>query len=436
MASFKSLLIAITTLLGLSSASKYPSIPKGECTPGFCTAYTYAGNGACGYHALKGETGPGYLYGIAPNQAFYNLSEKCGICYEIVGPKGAVRAMVVDMCPNDAPNSICNGDHIHFDLTKDVFKIIGYEDTGGANITIREVSCDVEGPVKVKVIGGSSEWWMSLLVFNHALGLTKLEYYRDGQWIESERSDSNLWVLLPSEGKVFTYPFDIRITSRAGTTVNITIESAKVGTIFSSKEQFDLGKPASNECCEQVDSFTTIYDDELGYWWYDWSFYVTNNFNYTSNPHSGKYCLETAFGGYGQITIGSGVPALITQYHSMNFWIRGEACEDCFTVKARNGDNTKEVIISVTQSNVWEKKNFTFESIGIKDGKFYGLVIQERRGQAVTYYFDDITLDKNDESVLELCAPTTEADGKKGAGGVVGVKPFLALLLLCLLFVL
>ena len=436
MPSYRSLLIAITTLLGLSSAEKTPSIPKGDCTPGFCTAYTYAGNGACGYKSLTGTTGPGYLYGIAPNQAFYNLSEKCGMCYEIVGPKGAVRAMVVDMCPADTPDSICNGDHIHFDLTKDVFKIIGYEDTGGANITIREVSCDVEGPVKAQVIGGSSEWWMSLLIFNHALGLTKLEYYRDGEWVVSQRSDSNLWVLLPSEGKVFTYPFDIRITSRAGTNVTISIESATVGSVYSSKDQFDLGEPVSNKCCEQVDSFTTIYDDALGYWWHDWSYAITTNYEYASNPHSGSKCLETTFQPYGQITIGTGVPALDTQYTTMNFWVRGEACENCFTVKARNGDINTELVINVTESNVWEKKSFTFESIKIIDGKFYGLVIQERRGQSVTYYFDDITLDKKDESVLELCAATTEADGRKSTGGVMGLKPLFALLLLWMLFVL
>ena len=47
---------------------------------------------------VEEATGPGYLYGSGANQAFYNSSEKCGVCYEVIGPKGAIRAMPAN-CP-------------------------------------------------------------------------------------------------------------------------------------------------------------------------------------------------------------------------------------------------------------------------------------------------------------------------------------------------
>ena len=406
MTSYKSLLIAITTLLSLSSA-KTLSVPKGKCTAGYSTYFTYNNNGACGYKSLTGITGPGYLYGIGANQAFYNKSEKCGICYEVVGPKGAVRAMVVDMCPADSANPLCHGQHIHFDMTKEAFSIIGYEDTGGANITFREVSCDVDGPVKVHVNEGSSEWWMSLLVFNHALGVSKLEYYMDGKWVVSQRSDSNHWVIVPKENSVLTCPINVRITSKYGSTVTVSVASYTPGSVYSANGQFPVGSSVSKECCETPDTFSTIYSDSLASGWSDWSYYVTNNLAYASNPHSGSKCLETAFKAYGQITLGTGTPALSSQYSSVSFWVRGTPCTNCFGVSAVQGADGKKVTMSITQNNVWEKKTFTFDSIGVVDGKFYGLVVQENAGQAVTYYFDDIGLGKNAGTSSKVCPSTT-----------------------------
>ena len=406
MPSYRSLLIAITTLLGLSSAEKTLSVPKGKCTSGKSTWFTYGNNGACGYKSLTGTTGPGYLYGIGANQAFYNKSDKCGICYEVIGPKGAIRAMIVDMCPADSANPLCHGQHIHFDLTKEAFSLIGYEETGGADITFREVSCDVEGPVKVHVNDGSSQWWMSLLVFNHALGVSKLEYNLDGKWVASKRSDSNHWVIVPKEGSVLSFPINVRITSKAGSVVTVSVKSSTSGSVYSAGGQFSVGNSVSKECCEAPETFSTIYADELTSNWHDWSYAATNNFNYASNPHSGSKCIGTTFQPYGQLTIGTDSPALSSQYSSVSFWVRGAACTNCLAVSARKGSGTK-VAMSISKSNVWEKKTFAFESIGMKDGKFYGLEVQEWAAKGVTYYFDDIVLVKKAGSSSKVCASTT-----------------------------
>ena len=78
------LLLIILNILKLT----YSLTPLSECTLGRITGYDeYKSGGSCGF-------GPPKIYGAAPNQAFYNNGEKCGICYELVGPNGVLYFMV------------------------------------------------------------------------------------------------------------------------------------------------------------------------------------------------------------------------------------------------------------------------------------------------------------------------------------------------------
>lgn len=402
-------------ILNISFGEKTLSVPVGGCTDGAATMFTYNNNGACGYGSLTGATGPGYLYGIGPNEAFYNKAEKCGICYEIVGPKGAVRAMVVDMCPANSENPLCHGQYTLFDLTTDTFQLIGYESTGGANITFREVSCDVEGPVKVHVNTGSSNTWMSVLVFNHAVGITNVEYLINEQWVSATRSDSNHWVILPASGSVLSFPVSLRITGKGSpsSTVTASIKTSTAGSIYNADGQLAVPSTAvsagSDKCCEERDTFSVIYRDGLTSEWHDWSYCATNDFGCTSvAPHSGSKCIETKFEGYGQITLGTGTPAKESQFSEVSFWVRGPACTDCFVVKARGGTEGKELSMSVAVSDAWNEVRAPFDKIGVQNGEFLGLVVQSKSDKDVTYYFDDVTLVRKAGSSLEKCASTTK----------------------------
>ena len=67
--------------------------PLSECIQGRITEYDeYEDGGSCGF-------GPPKLYGAAPNEKFYNNGEKCGICYELIGPNGVLYFMVDSYCP-------------------------------------------------------------------------------------------------------------------------------------------------------------------------------------------------------------------------------------------------------------------------------------------------------------------------------------------------
>lgn len=78
----------IILLLQLSLLFVNPLTPLSECTLGRITGYDgYEEGGSCGFGVPK-------MYGAAPNQAFYNNGEQCGICYEAVGPNGVLKFMV------------------------------------------------------------------------------------------------------------------------------------------------------------------------------------------------------------------------------------------------------------------------------------------------------------------------------------------------------
>lgn len=88
--------------------------PMESCKTGSITYYTSFDAGSCGYGNLLGELGPGYTTCAALNKDMLAGAEKCGVCYEIVGPLGAMRVMVTDRCPG---GTHCSGPMTHFDLT-------------------------------------------------------------------------------------------------------------------------------------------------------------------------------------------------------------------------------------------------------------------------------------------------------------------------------
>ena len=95
--------------------------PLSECTQGRITGYDeYQDGGSCGF-------GPPKIYGAAPNEAFYNNGEKCGICYELVGPDGVLYFMVDSYCPVKGFEEVCGGDMLHFDIHKNGYNTIEKE---------------------------------------------------------------------------------------------------------------------------------------------------------------------------------------------------------------------------------------------------------------------------------------------------------------------
>jgi hypothetical protein len=61
------------------------------------TYYDYGSDGGCSFGSLTGATGPGNVYVVAPNEAYYNTAAQCGVCYEVTGKKATVTVMVFQL---------------------------------------------------------------------------------------------------------------------------------------------------------------------------------------------------------------------------------------------------------------------------------------------------------------------------------------------------
>ena len=195
--------------------------PLSECTLGRITGYDeYEQGGSCGFGVPK-------IYGAAPNDDFYNNGEKCGICYELVGPNGVLYFMVDSHCPVKGNEASCSGDMLHFDLHKNGFKTIVGEGLGRLNVTFRMVACNHEGNIIVKTKNETSQYYFGFIVMNHVIGLKKVYYSFDKKnWTGLERRGNyNEWKV----DTVSSLPLYLQFESISGEKVMTQINEIKSG---------------------------------------------------------------------------------------------------------------------------------------------------------------------------------------------------------------
>ena len=76
--------------------------PLSLCTKGRISQYINFEKGTCSFgKSLENKTikiSSSYLFPAAINQDLYKNAAQCGVCYEMVGPTGAIRVRVEDNC--------------------------------------------------------------------------------------------------------------------------------------------------------------------------------------------------------------------------------------------------------------------------------------------------------------------------------------------------
>jgi len=131
----------------------YSTKSLSQCSNAVATFYDpYDEGGSCGFGVPK-------MYGAAIDDKLYNKGEKCGICYELVGPKGAVKLMVNNFDPEDP---IGYEDWPHFDCHKNTFEQIADESWGILNVTWRMVACGYKGNIQINTFSEAHEFIIAL----------------------------------------------------------------------------------------------------------------------------------------------------------------------------------------------------------------------------------------------------------------------------------
>ncbi len=177
---------------------------------------TYTGSGYSGGNALLDPI-PSDMEITALNPADYNYlgvkAALAGAYLEVEGPKGKTVVYVTDKYPEGAEGAL--------DLSPNAFAKIGDMSAGIINVRWHVIKGPVEGNFTYRIKEGSSQWWAAIQVRNHKYPVMKMEYYKDGQWIDLEKMEYNHFV----GTNMGTGTFPIRITDIRGETVTDTLPS-------------------------------------------------------------------------------------------------------------------------------------------------------------------------------------------------------------------
>jgi expansin (peptidoglycan-binding protein) len=190
---------------------------------GLITFYDADGTGNCGF-----APSPENLDVAAMNIGQYLDSAVCGACVEIEGPKGNLRVRIVDSCP-DCP------DKGHLDLSREAFAKLANPDDGRVNVRWHMVTCDVQGPIRYHFKDSSSQWWAAIQVLNHRLPVTKLEYWKNGDWVNVKRESYNYFVEPSGMG---AGSIKVRVTASDGQTLEDTLPGAASDKTYDGAAQF------------------------------------------------------------------------------------------------------------------------------------------------------------------------------------------------------
>ncbi|CAI7603273.1 unnamed protein product [Penicillium glandicola] len=208
----KAAVVASSTSTTSSTTSSSTSSASTSSSSGSAGEATfYGGNVAGGTCSFSGYTLPSGLYGTALSLAIWDDAANCGTCVSVTGPNGnSIKAMVVDQCPECESN--------HLDLFQDAFAELADISLGVIDTTWSFVSCDLDGPLKLKNKEGTSAYWFSMQVVNANEAVTALEVSTDGgsSWQSTTRTYYNFFENSSGFG---TSTVDVRITGSSGNTV-------------------------------------------------------------------------------------------------------------------------------------------------------------------------------------------------------------------------
>ncbi|WP_089156840.1 expansin EXLX1 family cellulose-binding protein [Micromonospora sp. NBS 11-29] len=195
--------VAVTLAVRGGAAPACAAPPVGGTThTGKATFYDSKGAGGnCSRPAAPANR----LY-VALGPSEYAAGAACGGFLDVTGPRGSVRVLVMDQCPECAPG--------HLDLSAEAFARIADPVQGVVKISYRAVvNPPLPGPLTFRLKEGASQYWFAVLVGDHGNPLRSVEVRRDGAWRAAERQDYNYWLIPAGAGPG---PYSIRVTDVYG----------------------------------------------------------------------------------------------------------------------------------------------------------------------------------------------------------------------------
>ncbi|MEU8182010.1 expansin EXLX1 family cellulose-binding protein [Micromonospora sp. NPDC049044] len=172
----------------------------------------YDSNGAGGN--CSNPAAPANRLYVALGPAEYAAGAACGGFLDVTGPKGTVRVLIMDQCPECAPG--------HLDLSREAFARIAEPVQGLVPVTYRAVvNPPLPGPLTFRIKEGASQFWFAVRVGNHGNPLRSVEVRQgdSGPWRAAARQDYNYWLIVSGAG---AGPFTIQVTDVYGNRATVS----------------------------------------------------------------------------------------------------------------------------------------------------------------------------------------------------------------------
>jgi expansin (peptidoglycan-binding protein) len=166
----------------------------------------YDSKGAGGNCSLPAAPADRLYVALGPSE--YSSGAACGGHLDVTGPRGKVRVLVMDQCPECPPG--------HLDLSKEAFARIGDPARGVVPVSYRAVvDPPLSGPLAFRMKDGSSQWWFAVQVGNHGNPLRSVEARpaSGGSWRSAARQDYNYWLV---DNGLGPGPYSVRVTDVYG----------------------------------------------------------------------------------------------------------------------------------------------------------------------------------------------------------------------------
>ncbi|MFI7430435.1 expansin EXLX1 family cellulose-binding protein [Micromonospora sp. NPDC049836] len=209
--------VALAALLGVVLAVRGGAAPACATPPRALPAAAPLGtavhSGKATFYDSKGAGGncsrpaaPDNRRYVALGPAEYAAGAACGGHLDVTGPKGTVRVLVMDQCPE------CEAGHL--DLSAEAFARIADPVQGVVRVSYRAVvNPPLPGPLTFRIKEGASRWWFAVLVGDHGNPLRSVEVRQNGAWRAAARQDYNYWLIDSGAGPG---PYTIRVTDAYG----------------------------------------------------------------------------------------------------------------------------------------------------------------------------------------------------------------------------
>ena len=394
----------------------YSTKSLSQCSNAVATFYDpYDEGGSCGFGVPK-------MYGAAIDDKLYNKGEKCGICYELVGPKGAVKLMVNNFDPEDP---VGNEDWPHFDCHKNTFEKIADEKWGILNVTWRMVACGHEGNIQINTFEEAHEFYYSFVVSNHEIGLKHVYYSSNNQdWtLLSREGIYNRWTV---PGKI-EFPAYFQFESIDGEKISTKIDELKAGYTHDTGVQFKVPdkyfdarslkevSKIDEKCYKLFDAYTQIYYD--GKFSKEWGDVTSSESDYPTNcVEEGKKCIKFNFSKWNVFKFMNRFKVESKRYDAIEFYAKSESiCKSCFKIMI---DQNDWYSISLSDIDKWEKITIPLKDLGLQDNnnEFESFMFQGSSPESQIIYFDQIKLVKSKFEDNGKCdCDDNQDDGQKSS---------------------